>query len=112
MGTKITLSRRTPANHLEGVQNDDYLWEIAAELEQYLAQQQLPRVTATNVANFLTPHHGTVTLTEVPYVYLDVWDPDELMWITVCIKRSTISVLDAGQPEPVDVVVELTASYA
>jgi hypothetical protein len=111
MPTRIALSRKTPATAVESVQNDNSLWSLAAQLESYLDGMPIQRVTAAGIAAYLTPLHQTVNLVQDGYIYYDIWDPDLQQWVTVCVQHSVVSVQDAGQPDPLEVTVEMTAQY-
>lgn len=112
MGTRITLGRKTPATKLDMLKNDEDVWTIATELQPFLADEDLIRITPDDIVEVLSRHHKEVIQTaSVWYEY--VWDPDHEIWTIVCHHHTTIAVRDdPPHDEPILVTVDISANYA
>jgi hypothetical protein len=111
MATNIRLTRKTRAPKMPVLQQDDGLWDVAQEVETFLLDHELHRVTADDIAEHLTPLHQTVSVTTEPGYYWYYWDYESAIWIRVCESPSTVSVRDAVDEDPILVLVEESARY-
>jgi hypothetical protein len=111
MATEITLTRRTRAPKLTQLQADDGLWNILQELEGYLAQQDLRRLTVQQVADFVIALHSDATLAMENLEYIYIFDPALMQWKKVCIYEGKIHIPDGPVEDTIEVGFKVSASY-
>lgn len=111
MATEITLTRQTRASKLDELQTDDGLWKVGQELEAYLRNQDLRRLTADELVAFLIPLHNDATLTKAFVQYHMEYDPGLNRWIKVCTAESTIFIPDGPVEDSILVGVKVSARY-
>lgn len=111
MATNIRLTRKTRAPKMPELQQDDGLWAVAQELEQFLAEEDLHRLTAEDIGEFLSPHHQQVSVTSEAGYYWYYWDDAHEQWVRVCESPATVTVRDEASEDPILVLVEETARY-
>lgn len=111
MATTIRLGRKTPAAKIDILKQDAGLWAVLQELEGFLATQDLRRLTAEQVADFLVPRHPTVNLTFAPSWYEWVWSEQLGRFIAICHYTGTVSVRGGDADDPILVDVDVSATY-
>lgn len=111
MATSIKLGRKTPANTLATVQNDEAVWSVGEDLTTYLRTLPLSRVTSQGVLAFIKTLHPDATLTPVAVIYMWIWD-DVLGWVKVCLQGAIITVPTQAGGDPVLITVEESARYS
>ncbi len=112
MPTEITLTRKARASKLDQLLKDDGLWKVAHELEAYLQTQDLRRLTASDVAAFLKPRYSDATLIMAGVEYIQVFDPVQHRWMTICYYDGKISIPDGVEADTIVVGFKVSASYA
>ena len=112
MATTIRIGRRTPAAKSDDLRRDAGVWQAAQELQMLLSSKDTVLLTIDDVAGFLQPRHADLQ-TDHPAVWYEwVFDRDTGMWILVCHDGATFSFRDQPGASPIEVNIDISASYA
>jgi len=111
MATTIRITRRTPFTKSDSLREDETLLAEAEALGDWLSGKDLALVTMNQVLAFAREEHADATLARDPVWYEQVWVREEQMWVIVCHDRGTVSFVPAGDSDPVQIRVEISATY-
>lgn len=110
MATTITISKASSASHVDLVRHDDAVWQVAFEIEGFLATRNIQQVVAADIRALLAAAHGQVDMTEGPGLYGVL--STALGPLPYCHRTYTISVREQSTDEPVVVEFEVSATYS
>ncbi|MFN0243520.1 MAG: hypothetical protein ACKVWV_11565 [Planctomycetota bacterium] len=110
MATTITISKASSATHIDLVRHDDALWQVAFEIEGFLATRNIQQVVAADIRALLAAAHGQVDMVDGPGLYGVLSTPFGL--VPYCHRTHTISVREQATDEPVVIEFEVSATYS
>lgn len=111
MATTIRITRRTPFSKSDTLREDSTLHSEAGALADWLSARDPNLVTMAQVLAFAREEHADATLARDPVLYELVWSRELEMWVIVCTDRGTVSFVPAGDTDPVQIRVEISATY-
>lgn len=111
MTTTIRINRQTRFQKSDALRDDETLYAEAQVMGAWLAQRPLSTVTANQVLVFVQQTHPAATLQRAPVEYLYVWDEQMQMYRIMCFDVAVISYLPDGESVPIEIEVEISATY-
>lgn len=111
MATTIRITRRSPFTKSDSLREDATLHAEVDAFRDWLSARDPELVTMAQVLTFTREEHADATLVRDPVVYELVWSRELQMWIIVCTDRGTVSFVPAGESDPIQIRIEISATY-
>jgi hypothetical protein len=112
MATTIRIGRRTPATKSDDLRRDNGVWQAAEELKSLLTSKDIALLTIDDVTSFLQPRHADLQTDHAAVRYEWVFDPETGLWVLVCHDAATLSFRDQPGASPIEVNIDISATYA
>jgi hypothetical protein len=111
MPTTIRVTRQTPFTKSDALREDTDLFAEAQVLGAWLAERDIATVTMGEVLQFERIEHADAQLARGEVEYFWEWDPEEELYLLVCIDKGRVTYQLPGQSDGIVIEIAISATY-